>query len=524
MKRVVACIVPVAALVAASCGFAQAPKLELTRDGMKSLTFAGQEFIERPSLHLTRLIVSDWSGIARDGDQREARRTLDSAGNRVTMAFAWGEVTCGFRQEADRLKITLDVANTGDAIIDEIGMELAAMKFPSTPAGWVEHRPYRGFNVGWPTINLSDCGSVVLAACNEDVNRPLMFGWAGRQSTTQRPLVLATASDWLQELLNPMMRRPIYPGGREKFEVSIRFGKSGSTWEQMGADLIKRFQTGHPCRLKWDDRRPIGAVHLSTSELKAPKNPRGWLMDRAADFSSEAGRKELRERILKRARDSVEALKSIDAQGMITWDIEGQEYPHAISYIGDPRSLPPEIDAIADEYFKIFTVADLRTGLTLRPQLPMRTAYGQDVNQIEPADPFAVLDAKLAYAKKRWGCTLFYVDSNGDPNAPLPAAVFSRLAAKHPDVLLIPEHETAEYYAYTAPYRHFPMNEFGAPAEVRAIYPKAFAVVAVAHADPTPAKARFVEEVRRGNILLINAWFKWPGLDVVKDIYREAKK
>ena len=47
----------------------------------------------------------------------------------------------------------------------------------------------------------------------------------------------------------------------------------------------------------------------------------------------------------------------MNAQGMITWDIEGQEYPHATSYIGDPRKvslLAPEMEPMADAYFAKF--------------------------------------------------------------------------------------------------------------------------------------------------------------------------
>ena len=57
------------------------------------------------------------------------------------------------------------------------------------------------------------------------------------------------------------------------------------------------------------------------------------------------------------------------------WDIEG-EPPGAAIYVGDPRamgSLSPEMEfkangrPVADEYFKIFADAGLRTGLTIRP-------------------------------------------------------------------------------------------------------------------------------------------------------------
>ena len=40
-------------------------------------------------------------------------------------------------------------------------------------------------------------------------------------------------------------------------------------------------------------------------------------------------------------------------QGIIVWDLEGQEFIHPTTYIGDPRALgagyAPEMNAIADE-------------------------------------------------------------------------------------------------------------------------------------------------------------------------------
>ena len=55
---------------------------------------------------------------------------------------------------------------------------------------------------------------------------------------------------------------------------------------------------------------------------------------------------------------------------VIVWDLEGQEKPHCISYVGDPRKLPqvaPEMDRFADAFMKKFRDAGFRTGLTLRP-------------------------------------------------------------------------------------------------------------------------------------------------------------
>ena len=78
-----------------------------------------------------------------------------------------------------------------------------------------------------------------------------------------------------------------------------------------------------------------------------------------------------RKAILDYADRSVAILKRTGAQGMIVWDLEGQEFPQKTSYIGDPRLLPrlaPEADLVADEFFGKFRQAGLAVGLTIRPQ------------------------------------------------------------------------------------------------------------------------------------------------------------
>src|SRR5438046_9324832 len=86
-----------------------------------------------------------------------------------------------------------------------------------------------------------------------------------------------------------------------------------------------------------------------------------------------------------------------------------------------------------------------------------------------------VLKDKLAYAKKRWGCTLFYIDSTvvvtGESLDP---DVFKTVANAYPDVLLIPENESMRYFAYSAPlnsYMHHKVTS--TPVGARTVYSKA---------------------------------------------------
>ena len=57
-----------------------------------------------------------------------------------------------------------------------------------------------------------------------------------------------------------------------------------------------------------------------------------------------------------------------NAQAAITWDIEGEQFPQGTTFIGDPRlvdTLDPEMSGVIDAYFKKFTDAGIKVGMTI---------------------------------------------------------------------------------------------------------------------------------------------------------------
>ena len=331
-------------------------------------------------------------------------------------------------------------------------------------------------------------------------------------------------------MLDSRLNRPINPRGSDQYRLSLRFGPAGATQADLGSDIYQRFSVAHPPKLEWHDRRPIAFLALSASEPRfhSPSNPRGWFNDpRGLDIITNGGRARFRERLLKYAEGSIRISKAMNAQGMIVWDIEGQEFPHAISYLGDPRSLPPEMEAVADEFFKKFVDAGLRIGVTIRPQELVPTPYsgadrGSSVLQVQTPDPAAILIEKIAFAKERWGCTLFYVDSNGDPNVPFDALLFKRVVEAHPDVLLIPEHKNTLYYAYTAPLQSFRQGIATTPSSARAVYPGAFSVIYVLDGPIDERREDLLSAVNSGDILMFFGWFDHPNNAKIRSIYEEV--
>ncbi len=154
---------------------------------------------------------------------------------------------------------------------------------------------------------------------------------------------------------------------------------------------------------------------------------------RGLDVRGPEGIERFRHAALAYAARSIAILKQTGSQGMIVWDLEGEQYPHKTTYIGDPRALgrlAPEADAVADEFFALFRAAGLRVGVTIRPQEFVSGA------QHDVADYDATLLRKLDYARGRWGATLFYIDSNGGPLWPAEAFRLRKLARLRPGVLL----------------------------------------------------------------------------------------
>ena len=170
----------------------------------------------------------------------------------------------------------------------------------------------------------------------------------------------------------------IKPGASKTFNISLRFGPAGARVGDLSGDVLERYAKKYPLQIDWKDRRPIGAIFLASSGINAATNPRRWIMYQGnVDITSAQGKAAFREALLKMADSSIKVLKDANAQGMITWDPEGQEFLESC-YYGDPRLTPmlaPETEVkddrgmtAIDEYFERFRRAGLEVGVCIRPQ------------------------------------------------------------------------------------------------------------------------------------------------------------
>ena len=462
-----------------------------------------------------------------DVDGAPVAREWDGASQTLTWKYRWGQVACKYIQRGDQLDLDISIDNQGDKTIEGFNMFPLALRFPGFPKGYDADTPHVNFNSDGPTVQSADFGSGIVTIINRDVNKTLCVGLLTNHTTPQSArydVYIGSAHLWYQPGNWPTFNRPIVPGGHDLYQISLRFSPPGTDIRSIGADIYKKFAQAHPSELNWPDRRPIAALFLASGADDHPaNNPRGWFYnDQSVDCFSAEGRARLRQRVMDFADDSIAEIKSVGVQGMVTWDIEGQQYPHSTSYIGDPRlvgPLAPEMDAIADDYFAKFRAAGLRVGVCVRPQKLVFDSSHAEQTTID--DMARELIDRIQAAKTRWGATLFYVDSNGGPYDPTDAAIFQQVARAHPDVLLIPEHQNAAYYAFTAPYNQTNENSPFTSDEMRAIYPNAFSVVKLMDGSEQ-LRGAIVEAARHGDILMFNGWYDSQDGQLVRDANAEA--
>jgi hypothetical protein len=146
------------------------------------------------------------------------------------------------------------------------------------------------------------------------------------------------------------------------------------------------------------------------------------------------------------------------------------------------------------------------------------------------------MSRKIEYARKHWGCTLFYVDTNGvqrpvgeDQKVAwtlLDNHVWRDLHKRHPDVLLIPEFApNPGQLAYTTTYLQPPYSPPVLRDPWRELLPGAFGVSYTVNLSPdkwTAMRPRLAKGVAAGDALFFRGWFGDRYNTMIKDLYDEV--
>ena len=473
------------------------------------------------------------------GENAESR-TWDRASKTWRYRYPWGEIATTYTQHGDTLDIAVHLQNRPNSGITLDGASIfpLALHFNRLPTGFgAPNYLQLAYNTGAPSITVADFGAGEVAAVLTGTQGPLYSGFlptgAGIAYTA---LLSSTVPDGLADF-QPHFDRPLRPGQTDHYTLSLRFAPSGTPSATLAADALHAFSAEHAEALHWTDRRAIGTVYLASSPSGNPQppggpsnNPRRYFINdpNAPNLETPHGLAAFQHRILAQAETNVANLKRLGAQGVITWDIEGEPYPQSTSYICAPDDIAriaPEMESVItdpalphrgakldDAYFAIMRSAGFRVGVCLRE------------DQIA-----ADLLRKAKFAHDRWGATLFYVDSTVTGlGFPLPATIFEKVAAALPDSLFIPEESTTLSYAYTAPFQSFLYhNETGTPADVLKTYPHAFSAILINDANPAKlhaAEPKLIDQVRQGDILMTHADYWQDNNPTIVYIYTQAKK
>lgn len=494
--------------------------------GLTSIKWHDTEFLNSSvlQLNIARMIQPD--GVYVLGDLTH-KTTVDAQNHAILQEFSWGAVRCVYTSEANRLYIDVTISNTSTSLLDKFILLLPQLQFPAKPAEYDGTSPLFSPNIGAPSIITASFGTGVLEVTNEDVTQPLMVAlpWTLDKANTIFPLIVNTDRNTMYPNSFPLIKRQVPAGTDLHFRLALRFGPANSSVQDLAGDLYEKFAEAFPQSNQWADHRAIAMLMLGRVDGGFANNPRGFFNDPNVDVTTPAGLADFRKRLLAYADRSIAIMKAMNAQGMITWDAEGEQFPQGTTYIGDPRlveTLAPEMIGVIDQYFQKFRDAGFRVGMTIRPQQLALTPDKMQAHQLEVDDPAKLLLDKIAFAKKRWGVTIFYIDSNGDKNDPVPASVMAQIAAANPDVLLVPEMENTQYYSVTAPYNQLNQGFVSTPDKVREVYPKAFGVICINDGDLDGNHATLVNSVRQGDILLFRGWFDSLENGKVKSIYDDA--
>jgi hypothetical protein len=497
--------------------------------GLASVKSDDTEFLQSGEFRVDQVLLKDVGGRTFPGSVLGSS-TFDQERRELTSTFPWGTVKTSYTSSNNKVTLTIATTNTSSSdTIQGICYVPLTLKFPEKVKEYDGSIPLLVHNIGQVAAVSVSYGTGTLAIVAEDVDKPLMVGfpWAlDKPTNTEFPLSVHTDRVSSYPDSYPRVVRPIPPKSSDQYVVSLRFGRSKATESSLAGDIDKKFAAAFPAQLNWSDRRPVGAVFLATVPENWTTNPRGWFGDAKLDVTTPAGLAEFRQRLLNLADGAVGIMRDMNAQGAITWDIEGQQFRHATTYVGDPRlidTLAPEMEGVVDEYFARFRASGLRVGICVRPQLLQVAADKKSASQSPVDDPAGLLIEKIAYAKRRWGATLIYIDSNvngTDPN-PLDASIIQKVAAAFPDCLLIPEHSTLRYYAYSAPFAELRRGVSSTPDPIRDVYPKAFSLIYTADGPLDLFKNGLRGAVKHGDSLMYRTWFPDSQNQKVKDIYKQ---
>ncbi len=131
-------------------------------------------------------------------------------------------------------------------------------------------------------------------------------------------------------------------GQTATFSYTLRFTADPAlSINKLAPEAFSAYRAAFPDLVKHPDRRPISAWFMSDNGHKCATNPRGWFNMNSPCLDVFAGRNyNAFQSVVGGQADTIVAdmlSRPVQPQGIVLWDMQGQEFKQPESYIGDPR-------------------------------------------------------------------------------------------------------------------------------------------------------------------------------------------
>ncbi len=343
------------ALLWLPAGWGQEVQLHFGADGLDRLLWHGQVLSDTARwpddrLHIwhMRCVDAETGRVRTDGEygwgENNRGRAWDLATKTWTYTFVWGSLRVQYVPHAEALEVRLTEANrAGSGVVLDGASVYPVSLHPSDatlPEGLQDgvEQPVEAALL-WPQ------GSATVASADA-----LYGGFEAGKDGSYAMLASTTAPDALPGAAGTRSDG-VRPGSTATFAVSLRFGPVAEP-----DDVLRAWTLQHPPALHWTDRRILGTVYLASSgqgeETRPagfPLNPRRYFNDPGVDVTNPEGLRRFQARVLDRAAEVVTNLRRMNAQGAITWDLEGEQYPQSTSYVCAPDEIghvAPEMESV----------------------------------------------------------------------------------------------------------------------------------------------------------------------------------
>lgn len=355
-------------------------------------------------------------------------------------------------------------------------------------------------------------------------------------------------------------------GGTWSGTLVMKFADSVVPLATLTGDGNAAYRAQRPASTSQPDRRPWGEWFVSGYQFTGPTNPRGYWNDYYLDALDPVDFAVAMQTFLDAVIAQANSM-SPRPQGIIIWDVEGQEFDHAMTYIGKPSllsAISPEMNTPIDSISSQLRAAGYKIAFTLRPMkiltgttlpstcttnatyiglrdvfvktdaTPPNRGYRCDATntwsqvnlqtqtvQQTATEVLTILRAEIDNAVARWGASAFYVDSTVNYlGQSITTTIWATLKSEYPSIEFFPENTVFTTIQSGRPFSNG--QQYGLSQEELNLYPDAWSYHKYESWDGSTSMPEATASIARGDVPSCNIWYPHDCLTRVSDLYSRA--